>query len=283
MKIKVIAISEIIVGDRRREDYGDLQSLADSILKYGLLQPIIVDDKNNLVAGERRLRASQLAGRTIIDCRLFSDLSENERREIELEENLQRKDLTPFERSKQISALAQTAEKIISSSLAHDGPPPEEKPKEGRPETAGNERKVAERTGIPRATIQRAKEHVAAVEKYPELESETQKGAITAARHLDKMPEEKRATANVSTLARKPLQKPGVHKKASTKWFDRLSDTQEFINDIRGVGGALEATGGWTEQERHHFFNELTEVRDRFDGFVKELDDYFQELKQQAG
>lgn len=46
-----IAIDKIKVGDRRREDMGDLDALAQSIDKYGLMQPIVIDVWNNLIAG----------------------------------------------------------------------------------------------------------------------------------------------------------------------------------------------------------------------------------------
>jgi ParB-like chromosome segregation protein Spo0J len=54
MKVTSKSISDIKVGQRRREDFGDLQGLADSIAKYGLFHPVIVDGDDNLVAGERR-------------------------------------------------------------------------------------------------------------------------------------------------------------------------------------------------------------------------------------
>ena len=55
--LKELKIADIKVGSRHRKDMGSLTSLADSIRQEGLLQPIGVTDKLELVFGERRLRA----------------------------------------------------------------------------------------------------------------------------------------------------------------------------------------------------------------------------------
>jgi hypothetical protein len=77
----------------------------------------------------------------------------------------ERKDLTQFERSKNLVALAETAAKVLSdlSSAVDD------KSKRGRPEKKASEDRIAERVGVPRPTIHNAKAHVAAVTNYPEL------------------------------------------------------------------------------------------------------------------
>jgi len=55
-------ISDIFVGDRFRKDLGDLTSLIQSIREVGLLHPIVVSEKAELIAGYRRLRAFQVMG-----------------------------------------------------------------------------------------------------------------------------------------------------------------------------------------------------------------------------
>jgi ParB family chromosome partitioning protein len=59
-------IREIIVRNGFRQDLGDIESLAASIKEFGLLNPILVTDKNHLVAGRRRLAACKLLGWTEI-------------------------------------------------------------------------------------------------------------------------------------------------------------------------------------------------------------------------
>lgn len=77
-----------------------LQELADSIKDHGLLQPIVVcEDENGeyvLLAGERRLRASKLAGMHTIKA-IVADIDTHKMRELALIENIQRADLNPIE------------------------------------------------------------------------------------------------------------------------------------------------------------------------------------------
>lgn len=92
---KPLALSSIHVRtDRQRQDLKDIESLAQSIAKNGLINPILLDENNTLVAGERRFRAHELLGYTHIDVRYTSELDESDLQRIELEENLKRADLT---------------------------------------------------------------------------------------------------------------------------------------------------------------------------------------------
>lgn len=82
-------ISDIIIGERHRRDMGDLSTLAESIRVQGLLQPIGITTENELVFGERRLRAvSEVLGWTEIDVRVVNVTSivEGEHDENELRE-----------------------------------------------------------------------------------------------------------------------------------------------------------------------------------------------------
>ncbi len=84
---------------RKHFDPSALKELSDSIVKYGLLQPIVVlerDDGYMIIAGERRYRATKLAGLTKIDAIVANYGSEN-LRELALIENIQRENLSPLE------------------------------------------------------------------------------------------------------------------------------------------------------------------------------------------
>jgi ParB family chromosome partitioning protein len=92
---------------RFRED--SLRELADSIKAHGLAQPVLVSatavpGEYELVAGERRLRASKMAGLTTIPC-VIRQVTDRERHEIALIENLQREDLNPAEEARSIRRL----------------------------------------------------------------------------------------------------------------------------------------------------------------------------------
>ena len=86
--------------EQPRKDVGDLEELAASIKTHGVINPIVVrptsDRKFRIVAGERRYRASRLAGRDQIQA-IIRTLEEQSRLEVQLIENLHRKDLNPFE------------------------------------------------------------------------------------------------------------------------------------------------------------------------------------------
>lgn len=87
-----ILIANIIVGSRYRKDFGDIEELAASLNKLGQIQPIVLDRNNNLIAGERRLRASQHNGWDEIGFVYNDALSDIDKKEIEIEENLKRKE-----------------------------------------------------------------------------------------------------------------------------------------------------------------------------------------------
>ena len=88
----------------------DLRELADSILRYGVLQPLTVRRDGNgfeLVAGERRLRASRLAGLTRVPC-IILDVNIEDSSILALVENLQRKNLHYIEEAEALTQLIQT-------------------------------------------------------------------------------------------------------------------------------------------------------------------------------
>lgn len=88
-----VKIDDVEVGRRCREDYGDIEGLALSIQRFGLLHPIVVDENLRLLAGERRLRAHKFLDLKEIEVTYKKDLDEAQKKELELEENLKRKDL----------------------------------------------------------------------------------------------------------------------------------------------------------------------------------------------
>ena len=86
---------------RKQFDEEALEELADSIKRYGLIQPIIVTKKDGyyqIVAGERRWRASKRAGLTTIQA-IVRDDNEKKNKEIALIENIQREDLNAVEKA----------------------------------------------------------------------------------------------------------------------------------------------------------------------------------------
>lgn len=93
---QTIPLSSITVHreDRQRRVLTDIDDLADSIARLGLINPITIDHEHILIAGERRLAACKRLGWTHISCQFLEDLSPVQRFLIELEENIKRKDIT---------------------------------------------------------------------------------------------------------------------------------------------------------------------------------------------
>ena len=93
---------------RKHFDEESLQELAVSIKNYGVIQPILVSPKEGgryeLIAGERRLRASKMAGLSFIPA-IVKQFTESEMAEIALIENLQREDLNPIEEARAYRSL----------------------------------------------------------------------------------------------------------------------------------------------------------------------------------
>ena len=106
-----LSINEIIPNKdqpRKTFDEGALQELADSIIQHGALQPLLVrplpTGGYQLVAGERRWRASRIAGLKEVPV-VIKELSDVETMEIAIIENLQREDLNPIEEAEGLQAL----------------------------------------------------------------------------------------------------------------------------------------------------------------------------------
>lgn len=107
---KVIPINQIEPNpDQPRVEIGDLTELAGSIKEKGVLEPLLVKPNGDgtwmIIAGERRWRASNLAGLREVPC-IELDIDEKSIAEIALIENLQRKDLSVWEEADGLAALS---------------------------------------------------------------------------------------------------------------------------------------------------------------------------------
>lgn len=107
-----IPVNDIIIKKRIRKDMGDLDSLAESLKRYGQISPIFINKKNILISGGRRLEAAKRLGWRTINA-IVSESSDKLRNlELEVEENIQRHDLNMEE-------LAEATQKIYK--LQHPG------------------------------------------------------------------------------------------------------------------------------------------------------------------
>ncbi len=105
--LKIIEVEPNREQPRKRFDEDSLKDLADSIERYGVIQPIVVTPKEGyyaIVAGERRWRAAKIAGLVEIPA-IIREYDERKNKEIALIENIQREDLNAYEKASGIKAL----------------------------------------------------------------------------------------------------------------------------------------------------------------------------------
>lgn len=188
----ILKIDDVKIGRRVRDEYGDMESLANSIKEHGLLHPIVVDAHYNLIAGCRRLLACERIGMKEIEAKMLGEISERELRVLELEENIRRKDLTEFEKSKNLVELAELKEQELKEELSTESVDKCTEPVHLNNPNRIGVRQVAEEIGVPKQTLFDAKQHVAAVDEFPELEEFPKYKAIETAKELRQAPEEDR-------------------------------------------------------------------------------------------
>lgn len=94
----LVDIDKIVVKDRIRKDFGDIQELADDIKQNGLINPPVVNKEYELLAGERRLRACKSLGWKQIEVRMMDTRDAEHEFDVEVSENENRKDFSRTER-----------------------------------------------------------------------------------------------------------------------------------------------------------------------------------------
>lgn len=100
-----IPVSSIKVKKRVRKDFGDIEGLMASMEKLGLITPVTINEKHELIAGGRRLEAARRLGWTEIEAVILRNRDKAAMLEMELEENLQRAGFTEEELEQGYAAL----------------------------------------------------------------------------------------------------------------------------------------------------------------------------------
>jgi hypothetical protein len=201
MHVVEVDVDLIDIGERRRQDNGDIAALAEGIKRVGLLEPIVVDEDQSsghirLVCGGRRVEAVKLLGWKTIPAQLRQDLTTEELRDIELEENENRKALNDRERARTFKSsqkLIDNAKKAAEVS-GHDV----QKPHGGRPSTYGKPLpEVADDLGVDERTLRRAEQHVQLAQAYPFMQGADwrQSHVLAMGETLEKLPEPERKQA----------------------------------------------------------------------------------------
>jgi ParB family chromosome partitioning protein len=92
-----VLLDDIIIKDRVRREIGDLKPLMESMRLHGQLNPVTLSRENELIAGHRRTLAARELGWKFIEAHIVDRATEIEKLQLELEENVHRKDFSPEE------------------------------------------------------------------------------------------------------------------------------------------------------------------------------------------
>lgn len=161
MLVEQIEINKIFIGPRGREEFGNMESLKLSIMQYGILVPIIVkktDNEYELVAGERRLTCCKELGMTEIPAVIKENIDAFTQKELELEENLKRKDLTWIEKFNMMEEIHQMGLERYGDALP------------GRFGKSGwTQKDTAEKLSLSEASISISLNMAEEVRRYPQL------------------------------------------------------------------------------------------------------------------
>lgn len=133
----LLDIVKIKVGDRIREDFGNIDKLAENIKEHGLINPITVTPQYELIAGERRLRALKKLGYKQVEVNVIAVEDAEQQLRLEISENTARKNFTPEEiliygrqleriesakaNERKLSSLKQNASDVERVPLREDG------------------------------------------------------------------------------------------------------------------------------------------------------------------
>lgn len=182
-----IATIKADIRERQREDMGDIEGLAASLEKFGQLEPVGLDNENNLIYGMRRLTAAIMLGWDIINAEIIGAIDPIRAQEIELEENVRRHQLDWKEESKAVARI--------------------HKMKMER-EVDWTAEKTAEALGISRRKVFNSLELSTAIDNNPDVaRADTQAGAMMRLTQVKQL-EQRKSDAKVRMMAEASGMKP---------------------------------------------------------------------------
>lgn len=169
-----ISVKLIKVKDRGRTDFGNIQELSDNIKSIGLINPILVSRNGsefNLIAGERRLRAFFYLNRPFIDARILDECPPLLHSQIELDENVMRKELHWTEQAK----ILQTIHELMVAKHGKSMPGKDKiDPKTGKPKTGWSMEQTAQYVGKSIATVSQNIKAAKLLSSNPELKTQVE-------------------------------------------------------------------------------------------------------------
>jgi ParB family chromosome partitioning protein len=161
-----------ISGTDPNRDMGPLDKLKESLSKTGLINPLTIDTKGNLLAGRRRYKAMIELGWEECLVRVLDPKDEIEALMISLHENLRRKPLTEAENRRMITEIDELMRAKHGESKAGGNRQSEDGKKQSTESVEWSSKKTGEKLGIGEGVVRDAKRAKAHVEKHPELARE---------------------------------------------------------------------------------------------------------------
>jgi site-specific DNA-methyltransferase (adenine-specific) len=258
-----VLVANILVGDRFRQDYGDMDGLKRSIQTHGLIEPIILDRENNLLCGGRRYKAYSELGLERIPALYRDEVDDLLARELELEENIQRKEMSWDEvadLTKEIHTLKQAKYAGHMAPATTSAVPDDERIEKVKLVEGWTQSNTAELMEVSPATVTRQLYLADVLEIMPELRDED--SASQALKKIDRRLEELEREFGF-----RQLKKAGKLEEAGQVLLGDCVELLEKIDDksidciiIDPPYGVLEA-GGIGRYEQHFDDDPVTAMR----------------------
>lgn len=300
--VQRVAISEIKVEQRPRQELGDLESLAASIAELGLLQPIGVTSEKLLVWGERRLKACEGLGWTEIDAVVDPTLDDIlKAAKAERDENICRKPFTHTEAVAKARQIEHLERERARRRQAEAGPPTGRGAKRtacgNLPQAVkGKTRdKVAAAVGMSGRTYEKAKKVVET--GTPELIQAMDEGtaSVDAAVEIASLPPgqqrkvvtrgKQAITAAAARIKRQRQQQREAQKLkdspcdvVAARWIKSIHDALVPVNSVRrDMGGGREWARTWDRENLIKMANELRFVIGQYQQWLAEIEEVLNE------
>lgn len=250
-------ISQIHIGERSRKDFGDLQSLMQSIEKLGLLHPVALDSRDNLIAGHRRIEAFKQLGRKEIPFVPITTIDDALKHlEAERDENTERKPYNPTEAlalAKRLEPFERKAAKERQAKAGGKGNKKNGSEKFSGPLGNASD-KVASAVGLSRPTLRK-------IEKVVDLAKENPERYGDFVQQLDatgKVDSVFKAATRKKVEELGPIPSEGAKADPERRWFKALHDLYVLINSTRAHGGLTVLMAKW--KDRSPYLAELKRV-----------------------
>lgn len=198
--------------DQPRREIGDLTELTASIKEKGVLEPLLVKPMRTgrwtIIAGERRWRAATAASLTEVPC-IEMDVDESEVAEIALIENMQRKDLTPWEEADGLRALCERF------GYTHE--------------------EVAKKVGKSRSTVTEALSIAAIPEEIREICRDSEINSKSLLLQIVRQPDDESMRAMAQQIGAEGLTRDGA-RKARKAYIDPTGASEPYVYRFEAPG-----------------------------------------------